>query len=321
MPQAGKRGRRPQRQGADRYAIKWAHQYLRGDLAPLTYPLDVSQGITDFGLDGNGPDPTLTITVPGVDLSQGVGDCGPCGYEHDRMLAGATPTANETVELYFRYTDNQDSGVVIADFLLWLYRQKLIEGFAPVELATVDQIMAEFGRGIVLGVNLTDDADQLFSEGKPWTVANGETPDQNEGHVVLKVKSQGASGANGYGTVVTWGALQEADWTWLQACVEEAWIILTTDDAAKLGPEAFAALQADLNALPNATDVPPVPVPTPPSPAPPAPVVPPAPPTPEPPSPAPSPSNVIHKIEHLFNEFVASARSIVDAFIAEVEGK
>lgn len=307
---AGKRGRRPQRQGADRFAIRWASEYLA---APVpAYPIDVSQGIRDFGMDGNGPDPSLTDPPAGVNPNTGVGDCGVAAYEHERMLAGASPTANETVALYWQYTGGQDDGVVIADWLLWLYRQKMIEGFAPVELGTVDAVMAQFARGVLLGVNLTDDADQLFNEGKPWTVGQGEQPDPSEGHVVLKV---GAMAEQGNGVAVTWGALQEMEHAWEAACIEEAWVIVTKDD---MGEAAYAALMTDLEALPNATDVPPpVPVPPAPTPSPPVPV--PDPPVPPVPTPIP-PSDLWQRVKAIIEAEEKEAIAKIKVLISEIEG-
>ena len=79
--------------------------------------------------------------------------------------------------------------------------------------------------GVYCGVYLTDDADDLFSQGQPWTVANGEQPDQDEGHCILKVKATGRMDA-----YVTWGAVQEATADWSAACVDEAWVIITAED-------------------------------------------------------------------------------------------
>jgi hypothetical protein len=141
--------------------------------------------------------------------------------------------------------------VVIAEFLLYLFRKGLIEGFAPVQLGNVDAVMQQLGRGVLLGVNLTGDANQLFSQGQPWTVANGETPDPREGHVILKVRSAAAGGA---GTIVTWGANQLVEAAWQAACVEEAWAIVTKDD---VGAPAYAALFADLAAISGVTVSPP----------------------------------------------------------------
>src|SRR5258708_13188 len=182
---AGNLGRLPQRPEGQRFAIQYSHDYAPAP--PPVYPVDVSQGITEWGMLSNGPDPTLTNPPAGVDPNQGVGDCGPAGVAHERMLAGAHPTANEVVALYWQYDQGQDNGVVIADFLLWLFQQQLIEGFAPVHHTAVDAVMDQFKRGVLLGVSLTDDADARFSTGLPWTVSQGEAPNPSLGHVVLQI--------------------------------------------------------------------------------------------------------------------------------------
>lgn len=294
--QAGLRGRKPQRQGAARFAIKWAHEYVNA--ARPAYPIDVSKDITDWGMLGNDQ----------------YGDCGPAAVAHERMLAGAQPTAQEVIGLYLAYDKGQDEGVVLADFLLWLFQQGAVEGFAPVEPSTIDAIMAEFGRGVMLGVSLTDDAENLFNAGMPWTTAGGETPDPAEGHAILKVKSQSS---NGDGTIVTWGADQVCTGDWLKACTDEAWVLLTKED---MGDAAYAALLADLTALPHATDnPPPTPAPTPtpsptPSPTPPGP-------TPDPtPGPAPDIHGFIHEVKRIVHAAIKEIESIAEDFINAVEG-
>lgn len=294
---AGLRGRKPQRPEGERFAIRWLHEYAPVAPAPR-YPIDVSQGITDWGMLGNDT----------------YGDCGPCGYAHERMLAGAKPTAAEVVKLYLTYDHGQDEGVVIADFLLWLFHQNLIQGFAPVELSTVDAVMAQFGRGVLLGVNLTDDANDRFNQNLPWTVRNGEQPDPNEGHVILKV---GAQSIFGDGTAVTWGANQIIENSWETACIEEAWVIVTKDD---IGTAAYNALLADLIELPHATTVTPPPAPAP------APVPAPQPvptPTPAPvPNPGPTPdvSGVIAQLKKILHKAEAEMRAVIHAFVDKLEG-
>jgi len=258
---AGLRGRLPQRTEGNRFAIRWADEY--GAPPAPTYPIDVSEGITAWEMLGNDT----------------LGDCGPAAVGHERMIAGAHPTTAEIEKLYLTYTGGKDVGVVLADFLLWLFHGGYIEGFAPVQPATVDAIMCQFQRGVLLGVSLTDDANDLFNQGQPWG-SGSVTPDPNEGHAILKVKSAGAAGD---GTIVTWGADQACTGPWLSACIDEAWVLVTKDDLSTAG---YAALLADLSALPHNTEVPPPPAPTP---APPKPTPTPAP-TPAPPAPTPGPS-------------------------------
>lgn len=253
------------------------HEYLEATPTP-TYPIDVSRGIVEWQMLGN----------------DSLGDCVPAAVAHDRMLAGAAPTAGEVEDLYLAYDNGVDEGVVIADFLLYLFQKGLIEGFAPVAPATVDSIMAEFNRGILLGVSLTDDAEQLFTNGQSWGTGS-LTPDPNEGHGILLVKSESVDGPK---TVVTWGADQEYTVAWGHACIDEAWAIVTKDD---MGDAAYAALLADLSALPHATDVPPPVEPPAPEPVPvPVPVPDPVPPTPDPvpPTPVDRLLNVASKVEH-----------------------
>jgi LAGLIDADG DNA endonuclease family protein len=94
------------------------------------------------------------------------------------------------------------------------------------------------------GVNLTDDADQLFGEREPWTVAGGQQPDPNDGHCIVKVASDGSQ----LDTWVTWGALQESTLAWTAACLDEAWVIITPEDA-KAANLDISALRADIDAL------------------------------------------------------------------------
>jgi hypothetical protein len=278
---AGLKGCLPQRPVGERFAIEYIEHYTGALPAPV-YPIDVSAGIVDWLMLGNGPDPTLTANG-----GQPVGDCVPVTWKHDTMisivlgkLAEAMPTADGTVVPYLAYDQGQDQGVVIADYLLYLYQQGLIEGFAPVALDKIDTVMAAFKRGVICGVSLTDDADQRFTDGLPWTVDNGQQPDPNQGHGILKVQSSGFDATGGF---VTWARIQSADGGWIKVCLGEAWLILTKEDKAAMQPANWAALVADLDAIPGAHGIP---VPTPPAPpAPPKPVVVP----PEPPVVPPAP--------------------------------
>ena len=269
---AGKRGRKP----AKRLALRFIHEYAREPLPAPAYPVDVTGGIPAQGwaMLGNGPDPTCT-THP-----DGVGDCGFAGRQHVRMAKAACygetetwETSDELVAEYLAYDGGQDNGVVLADVLLSWYKAGKILAFAPVDHtdpAAVDSAMQAF-KGAYAGVNLTDDADELFSAGQPWTVAQGQQPDPQEGHCIVKVRAAGGpietpGGGDGW---VTWGALQRSYIQWTAACLQEAWVIITSEDeAAKVD---LAALRADIDAL-GGTGGAPEPAPAPaPSPAPPAP--------------------------------------------------
>jgi len=244
---AGKRGRLPVKPEGERFAISYVHEYATEPLPAPAYPIDVTGGITEWLMLGNGPDPS----VP--EHPDGVGDCGFAGRQHARMAKAAagheampTETAAQLVAEYLLYDHGQDVGVQLADVLLYWYQQGKILAFAPVDHAdpaAVDSAMAAF-HGCYVGVDLTDDANDLFNQGQPWTVANGETPDPNEGHCIVKVMADGHT-LDGY---VTWGALQPATRGWSAACLQEAWVIITQEDADAASLD-IAALRADIDAL------------------------------------------------------------------------
>jgi len=295
----GKRGRLPVKPPGERFAIGWIHDYALEPLPAPSYPVDVTGGIPDQGwaMLGNGPDPTCT-THP-----DGVGDCGFAGREHVRRAKAACFGETETwensdqlVAEYLAYDGGQDQGVVLADVLLAWYKAGKILAFAPVDHtdpAAVDSATQAF-KGVMVGVDLTDDAEQLFSAGQPWTVANGEQPDGNLGHCIAKVKADGQD-RDGY---VSWGALQAATREWSSACVVECWVIITSED-----PRIdLAALRADIDALGGTGGAPaPAPVPvTPPAPVPPAP-------KPVPPSPPPAPAVILEQLAAAIRSCAASA--------------
>ena len=233
-----KLGRLPQRRVGNRFAIAWAHQYMAAAIPAPVYPIDVSGGITAWGMLGNDQ----------------YGDCGEAGQLHYQMAssaatgtfpAGAAFTDQIAIAEYLAFTNGQDTGVVLADFLLWLYRKGEILGFAPVDLsnrAQADSLMAIF-HGLYVGVSLTPDAQQLFGAGRPWTVVNGERPDPQLGHCILKVRTDGAA----MESYVTWGIEQAATRDWSAACVDEAWVVVTTQDQAD--QLNMPALFADIDAL------------------------------------------------------------------------
>jgi len=237
---AGHRGKRP----AKRLPLRFASEYAREPFPSPSYPVDVTSGITDWRMLGNGPDPTCTVRPDGC------GDCTFAGREHYKMAkaaaAGETEqweSSNALVEEYLAYDHGQDEGAVIADLLMSWYDAGKILAFAPVDhtdKAEMDAAMQAFN-GLYVGVSLTSDADELFQEGLPWTLANGEQPDPSEGHCIVKVKASG-QGLDGY---VTWGAEQPATEGWSAACLDEAWVIITSDDA----PVDLPKLRADIDAL------------------------------------------------------------------------
>jgi hypothetical protein len=100
----GKRGRLPKLAPADRFPLKYLKEYTRSGqpLPAPSYPVDVTNGITAWGMLGNGPDPTCT------GHPNGVGDCTFAGRQHYRMAKAARGQETETWE-----TSNQ----LVAEYL------------------------------------------------------------------------------------------------------------------------------------------------------------------------------------------------------------
>ncbi len=252
--------------------------------APV-YPVVRTEGISSWGMDGNGPDPSLTVNG-----GNPVGDCGVCAVPaHANMLSAVlaglavapnTMTSDQVVTLYFTYQaelagitwrppatgtwiapTGLDNGVDLGDWLLWLFQQGLIEGFVKVPLAELDAALATFGV-VIVGVNLNPQADQQFSNGQPWNVGPGDQPDPTMGHAILYLAAQSPSGPFEW---CSWGATQPSTLAWKQGCVQQAFAVLTKPEAQAAG-FPLAVLAADLKALGGTVALvpaPPAPVPAP----------------------------------------------------------
>ena len=264
---AGLRGRLPVKPQGERFPIKYLGEYVTTPLPPPAYPVDVSGGLTDWRMLGNGPDPS----VP--EHPDGVGDCTFAARQHLRIAKAVMEkylepweSAADLVAEYFAYDNGQDVGANIADLLLYWYKAGTILAFAPVDHtdpAAVDAAMAAF-HGAYCGVSLTDNADALFQQGEPWNLADGQAPDPSAGHCIIKVGALGDA-PTASDTWVTWGALQKSTLPWTAACLDEAWAIITQEDADAASLD-IAALRADIDALDgtggNGTPVPsPLPAP------------------------------------------------------------
>jgi hypothetical protein len=255
---AGKRGSRI---GELHFPELELHKFKTTALPPLAPTGDVRHGLLGQNLGMLGNDE--------------YGDCGPAATEHIRMIQAAISTTDGktlyeegfrvphtayTEGLYFAYGRamgeqglHPDQGVSNATWLLWLYQQKIIEFFAEVNVvagvingdnaaARAHRAMLEF-HGCLVAVSLTDDAEQLFQEGLPWTTANGETPDPNEGHDIA-LAAYSAAGD----TFATWGAWQDATIDWDNECIGECWVVGTKALASEAGYDV-AAVTAVLDTL------------------------------------------------------------------------
>lgn len=227
--------------------VKEFSTYLKTALPtpPATYP------VIKFGYSmlGNGPDPHVTIEGPNF---EGVGNCTICALIHLRRAneletetaKNDLPTANACVLEYFDETGGQDTGLECSSVLKKWYSpgtfQNQNKGYASFPINDVNMmkvVISNFG-GAYLGVNLPDPAEIQTENGQPWKLTN-TLDDLNivGGHCVPAVGYD-----ENFVYVVTWGLIQPVTWSWLAEYLEEAWAVITTEDARV----DLAALQADL---------------------------------------------------------------------------
>jgi hypothetical protein len=177
------------------------------------------------------------------------GDCTIAGAAHLRManaveLSEELPAISDAlaVNTYFDLSDGQDSGLVEADVLqTWKVRGLFFSqaaGYAPVDHRNFDElrsVVSAFG-GAYLGIAVPAPAQQQFAAGEPWDLTGTPADRQIEGgHCVPAVGYD-----DEYLYVVTWAKLQKVTWAWLSAYLEEAWAVVTPEDA-RVDREALAA--------------------------------------------------------------------------------
>jgi hypothetical protein len=243
----GLRGLLPPKPPGQRFAIGWIHDYLLAIPPPPIYPIDVSAGLKAFPMYGNGPDGNLTVHG-GVPVS----DCSFAARQVYRRIkaanTGATfvpETTDQVVTEYLAYNNGQDLGACVADVLLAWFKAGTILGFAPVDHTSptkCDSAMLLF-HGLYSGAILTNDADSLFAKGEAWTLNPGEIPASGDGHCLTKTGSDGIATDHW----ACWTGIQQSTLAWTAACINEAWVIITTEDEA--GQVDLVALTADIKAL------------------------------------------------------------------------
>lgn len=199
--------------------------------------------------------PPPTVDVWGMLGNDEFGDCGVAGLEHAIMavlaalgLTGTPATDKEAISYYLRYTGGQDAGVVLADFLGYVrkhgYYGHTLTAFAPVGVHDVPTLQFALWAydAVYCGITVTEQMEQDFQDGKPWTMESVDSPAAG-GHCVPIV---------GYDTeyiyIVTWGKVQPIAYSAWHHMSDEAWALIVGEHAKGDGHGlALAALQADLD--------------------------------------------------------------------------
>jgi hypothetical protein len=228
-------------------------------------PGQIPVGLHDLGYYAAGPLPQAPKTVEcprvgawGMLANDIVGDCGVAGLEHgfmaDAWIAREKETqadANQARDYYFTYTDGQDSGVVLSQYLAYVrqhpYYGHRIDSFAPVgvhDIPLLQTCVYLFGFAYT-GIIVTTGMQQAFAAHQPWTTS--ELGAVLGGHCVPLVGYD-----ERYLYAVTWGGIQAITYPAWHYISSEAWACLTGEFVAHNGDGRgvnLAALRADLDRL------------------------------------------------------------------------
>ena len=218
--------------------------YVAGDLlkAPPTVAVPT---FPDWGMLGNDQ----------------YGDCGVAGLQHgfeaDATITKADesfPVTQQTIDYYLKYTNGQDAGVVLADFLDYVRRHRFynhtISAYAPVTVHDVPTLQAAvYLYGFVYaGITVCSDMQTAFQKHEPWTgaICSGGIIG---GHCVPIV---------GYDDqfiyVITWGGVQAISYSAWHLIATEAWAIISGEFEKAHGDGrgvSLTALKNDLDKLNN----------------------------------------------------------------------
>lgn len=245
---------------------------LGGELMPRTpgklgrLPGKVPVGLRDltFYSAGSLPKPPASVAVPDVanwtmDANTRLGCCGVAGLNHGFMCDAAMteesetfPSADQVAAYYLTYTDGQDTGVVLSEFLAYVRKEQFfghtVTAFAPVavhDVPTLQWAVAAYGFAYT-GISVTQAMEQSFGNHQPWQMATLSSTVLG-GHCVPAV---------GYDDqflyVVTWGEVQAVSWPAWHAMSSEAWAVITGELVAREGDGrgvTLAALRSDLDQL------------------------------------------------------------------------
>ena len=226
----------------------------------------------DYYIAGSLPTPPAAVTVPpvgpapdgtpwGMDGNDSKGDCGVAGINHGFMAAASVvkvttreswPTDQAIIDYYLTYTGGQDSGVVLADFLLYVKSKGFfghaIEAYAPVAVHDIPTLCFAINAYTFAytGIKVTAAMESKSQQGKPWVLGDLFSPVAG-GHCVPLVGYD-----SDYLYCVTWGKVQPISYSAWHFISDEAWAVISGEFQTNQGDGRgvnLAALTADLAKL------------------------------------------------------------------------
>jgi hypothetical protein len=195
----------------------------------------------------------------GMDGNDAYGDCGVAGVNHSFMAVDAVlnypeavPSSDDIVQYYLTYTDGEDSGVVLADFLAYVKQEGFfghtVKAYAPVnvhDIPTLTFAIDAFDFAYT-GIAVTDAMLDASQNGQPWTLEDMDSPVAG-GHCVPLVGYD-----SNYLYCITWGKVQPIAYPAWHSMSSEAWAVIPGEFVARNSDGRgidLAALEADLPKL------------------------------------------------------------------------
>jgi hypothetical protein len=198
-------------------------------------------------------DPTKLFPMDGNDT---LGDCTIAALAHAVTifsgLVGKENVASRqaVVKVYLHLTGGANTGLNELDVLnYWqshaVAKDKIL-AFASIDPKNHDHVKSaiELFGGVYLGFQVQQNCISDFDARKPWSPG----PLTRDGHAVFAVAYDPQ-----FLTVLTWGNTQQAEWSWWDECVDEAYAVLPMDAKdPKFAPGYnLAQLQEDLQLVAN----------------------------------------------------------------------
>lgn len=235
-------------------------------------PGSIPSGLRDLTFYSAGPlpKPPAEVAVPsvgswGMDGNDTYGDCGVAGINHGFMADAVItdgnkesfPVTQEVVDYYLQYTQDQDSGVVLSDFLSYVrangFFGHTVEAYAPAavhDIPTLQYSIDAYGFAYT-GINVTQammNAVREAPSGWTWTLAEALGQPAG-GHCIPLVGYD-----DNFLYAVTWGQVISISYPAWHSMSTEAWAVITGEFTAKNSDGrgiSLAALQADLSRIAN----------------------------------------------------------------------
>jgi hypothetical protein len=238
--------------------------YANPRFAPPPVDTGDLRKVADWGMLGNGPDPSV---APGFG---GAGDCVFAGADHESMLwmteggsaidglfTGKTAIADYSAVTGYDPADpSTDRGTMVRDALKYRRKTGIVDmrsgrhklsAFVALEPGNTTQVKEAIHvfDAVGIGFRFPDSAMAQFDAGKPWRVVAGAQVEG--GHYVPLIGYDERSVF-----CVTWSKVQPMTWGFFSKYTDEAWALLCREFLVNgASPDGFdwTALEQDLSAL------------------------------------------------------------------------